>query len=144
MHGRSKTSGELVFGHLNTMKEEPELDENGDSNRTIFTDAANASKYPFYAFQKPVNKIIVKNRDFFENLNNITTIIVIGHSLNKIDLPYFKEVAKNTAEAKWIVCCYKQEDKIDHIQQLLKCDIKKDKISTCTYADLKFHQLNKA
>jgi abortive infection AbiH-like protein len=128
IHGKSEAYDDLIFGHLETMKEEPELDENGDSNRTMFTDAENAAKYQFYAFQKPVNEIIKRNYDFFNNLSDIKNIIVIGHSLNEIDLPYFEEIARNTGGAKWVIYYRKQKDKATHVKKLLRCGIPKDKI----------------
>lgn len=32
-------------------------DDNGDSNRTMFSDAEGAAKNPFYALQKPVSEV---------------------------------------------------------------------------------------
>ena len=54
IHGRFDAYEELVFGHSETAKQEPERDEYGNSNRTMFSDAEGAAKYPFYAFQKLV------------------------------------------------------------------------------------------
>lgn len=136
IHGRSDAYDDLIFGHGETREEEPELDENGDSNRTMFSDAESAAKYPFYALQKPVSEIIDKNRDFFHSLGSISTISVIGHSLNDFDLPYFEEVAKNTKNAKWTVYCYRPEDKKHHIQQLLKCGVDCGDVTVYTYAEL--------
>jgi hypothetical protein len=136
IHGRSDTFDELVFGHGATMEEVPELDENGDSNRTMFSDAEGAAKYPFHALQKPVNEVIARNSSFFLSLSGMATIIVIGHSLNEIDLPYFREVAKNAKNAKWVVCCYMPDDEDHHIQKLLECGIQKKMITACTYAEL--------
>ena len=119
------------------MEEEPELDENGDSNRTMFSDAEGAAKFPFYALQKPVNEVIARYSGFFLSLSDIATIRVIGHSLNEIDLPYFKEVAKNAKDAKWVVCCYRPEDEGHYIQKLLKCGVRVERITVCTYADPK-------
>src|SRR5690606_39278694 len=44
--------GDLIFGHGQEQEDEPEgdeIDENGDSNRTMFTDSERASRHPFYA-----------------------------------------------------------------------------------------------
>ncbi|MFA7347662.1 MAG: bacteriophage abortive infection AbiH family protein [Desulfurivibrionaceae bacterium] len=136
IHGRSDAYDELVFGHGATMREEPELDENGDSNRTMFSDAEGAAKYPFYALQKPVSEIVAKNSNFFHSLGSVSTIRVIGHSLNDIDLPYFDEVAKNAKGAKWVVCCRRPEDEDYYTQQLLKCGVHRGDITVCAYADL--------
>lgn len=136
LHGRSDSMDQLVFGHCKTMAEESELDENGDSNRTMFSDAEGAAKYPFYALQKPSDKIIAKNREYFESLVGVKEIVVIGHSLNDVDLPYFQEVAEKTMGCRWLVYYYSKSEEKDHIRQLIKCGISKENIRTCTYADL--------
>lgn len=140
IHGRSDRCDELIFGHGETMKEEPELDENGDSNRTMFSDAEGAAKYPFYVYQKPVDEVIGRNGEYFESLRGVTDVVVIGHSLNVIDLPYFKKLAESTMGARWQVCCYRAEDEVHYIQQLLKCGTRRDDIRVCTYSDLEFSQ----
>ena len=136
IHGRSDAFDDLIFGHRKTMTENPELDENGNSNRTMFSDAESAAKLPFYAFQKPVDKVIAKNSSFFQSLSGISTVSVIGHSLNEIDLPYFKAVARNAKSAKWVIYFHKPEDEDYHIEQLLKCGVQRGKIAICTYSEL--------
>lgn len=108
----------IVFGHNMLKEEEPELDKNGDSNRTPFSDSESASKYPFYAFYKPVENIIEENKTIFEQLGNVKKIIVLGHSLNEIDLPYFKEILKHTSNAKWEVSYYKENEEEHHFNTL--------------------------
>lgn len=136
IHGKSDRYDELVFGHGDTFEEEPEVDENGESNRTIFSDAERAARYPFYAFQKPVERVIEQNSDFFKSLNDITDVIVIGHSLNEIDLPYFEKLAKSVKGAKWTVSFHEPKDKVDHLKQLLKCGIPSQDIFQCACSDL--------
>lgn len=136
IHGQAGNYGELIFGHGETREEEPELDENGDSNRTMFSDAEGAAKYPFYAFQKPVNEVLKNNLEFFESLDDILEITVIGHSFNKIDLPYFRKLANKSNSAKWLVGTYKESDAIHHVQQLVSCGVAAANIRTCTYEEL--------
>lgn len=55
-------------------------------------------KLIYKAFQnthKPIEKIIENNNDYFKSLSDIKEIHIIGHSLNEIDLPYFKEIVNN-------------------------------------------------
>jgi hypothetical protein len=136
IHGRAETFDELIFGHGETMVEEPELDENGDSNRTMFSDAEGAAKYPFYALQKPVHEVLERNESFFNSLEHISGIFVIGHSLNKIDLPYFKNLAKRAQSAEWMICCYCAEEEIHHVQKLVECGVPRERIRVCAYPDL--------
>lgn len=84
--------GELVFGHNIELPEVVELDENGNSNRTMFTDSESAAKYLISEFKKPVDAIINQHSDCFNKLNDISEIIILGHSLNEIDMPYYKKI----------------------------------------------------
>ena len=115
------------------MEVEPDRDENGDSNRTMFSDAKYAAMTPFYALQKQVESVIAKHRGYFEALGNIQTIRVIGHSLNDADLPYFAEIAKNTVEAKWEVWCYEHDDEDHHPEQLRSVGVSDLNIVVCKY-----------
>ena len=136
IHGCSQNFDNLIFGHGEEIYEEPELDENGESNRTMFTDAEGAAKYPLYAFQKPVNETIQKNISRFEALSNVEVVIVIGHSLNDIDLPYFKVISKFSNSCEWIVSCHDEQEGQNHLLQLSKCGIDFRKITTCKIEEI--------
>ncbi|MHC1714429.1 MAG: AbiH family protein [Acidaminococcaceae bacterium] len=70
------------------------------------------------ATEKKTDEIINKNRLFFESLGNIKDIVVIGHSLSKVDYPYFKEIIRCNKESKaltWHISCHSAND-IDNAQ----------------------------
>jgi hypothetical protein len=136
IHGQAEAFDELIFGHGEKREEEPELDENGDSNRTIFSDAEGAAMHPFYALQKPVKNVLDSHRNFFSTLQDVSEIIVIGHSLNKIDLPYFLRISELTPSAKWTVCLHNPEEKIHRMQVLIECGVSLENINFCSYTDL--------
>ena len=46
----------------------------------------------YVANMKPTKRIIEDNGKFFESLSMIKKITVIGHSLSKVDMPYFEKV----------------------------------------------------
>lgn len=114
---------EIIFGHNKTMEEIPELDENGDSNRTIFTDSENAAKIPFYRFYKPVEDIIEKNAKTFDLMTTIKKINILGHSLNAIDIPYFKQIHKRSEYADWNVSYHNIDEKRKHFSTLIQIGI---------------------
>ncbi len=118
-----RNSGELLFGHNITMDETPELDENGDSNRTMFTDSESAAKAPFHSFYKPVNEIIASNIGVFDTIKEIKDIDVLGHSLNNIDVPYFKEIYNRSISARWNVSYYDDKERERHFLTLLQIGI---------------------
>ena len=68
----------------------------------------------FYKTFKPVESIIQNYKKFFCSLSNISEIIVIGHSLNEIDLPYYKMIlSKVSDETIWNISFKDSEDKKD-------------------------------
>lgn len=104
----------LVFGHgMEVLEGEiPELDENGESNRTPSYDAEAASHALFYQFQKPVKDIIDKNLFFFDSLKYIEKVVVLGHSLNEIDMPYICKIRDSISDSSsWIIVCYTDDDR---------------------------------
>lgn len=102
-------SGELIFGHAakkEKVPKEDELDEEGNSNRTMFTDAEDAARFPFYAFQKNTDDIINVNIHYFENLGEIDKVVVLGHSLGEVDWPYFRKIESYGHHLTWQISYY--------------------------------------
>lgn len=65
--------------------------------------------------KKDTAKIIENNKLYFYDLNNIETIIVLGHSFSKVDYPYFEEIIKNNSNKKtlkWYISWYNIDDLI--------------------------------
>lgn len=128
LHIHNKVGEDLIFGHgknvedFNVRKalygtENPFLsyDENGNIESTEngherFAEEAVCSFYN--KMKKQTEKIIQRHSCFFEKLSDISEVIVLGHSYNEIDEPYFKQITSaipNTA--KWTLCYYTDDDK---------------------------------
>ena len=139
IHGSVDKFDDLIFGHGETMEEEPEYDKNGESNHTIFSDIDAAAKAPFYALKKPVEEVLKRHKRFFDSLKNILEVIVIGHSINKIDWPYFEKISRNAPNARWTYCLRDDErmdEEIQYIYRLNQCGVLRDKIRFTRYAYL--------
>ncbi|MHC1718103.1 MAG: bacteriophage abortive infection AbiH family protein [Acidaminococcaceae bacterium] len=70
------------------------------------------------ATEKKTDEIINKNTLFFESLGNIKDIVVIGHSLSKVDYPYFRKIIQCNNEFKdltWYISCHSAND-IENVQ----------------------------
>jgi hypothetical protein len=65
---------------------------------------------------KPTDAIIERNRAFFASLSQIEEIWVLGHSVENVDQPYFREIcqAVNMTNVRWRVSYY---DDLDGITQ---------------------------
>ena len=105
IHGYADREDALIFGYGEELSklETESFDLDGETTRHMFSDAEENSKYPLYAFKKPVREIIKKNSKWFEQLNDVAEINVMGHSLGDVDTPYFQEIHNNAPGAKWIV-----------------------------------------
>lgn len=136
IHGNADEYDDLVFGHGVDIDENHQIDIYGDSNRTLFTDAQNSAKHPLHALKKPVNEIILNNEAYFKLLATIKNVIVIGHSINKIDQPYFRCIAQNTPKAKWTVFYYKNEQIPFFLDALHNCGVYKTNIEFRSCDDL--------
>ncbi|SDR88228.1 Bacteriophage abortive infection AbiH [Formosa sp. Hel1_31_208] len=78
----------------------------GNFDYSIDTGKENLLKY-FERTYKPSNEVINNNMHFFENLGCINEVFVLGHSVSKVDLPYFEELKKHIRKkAKWNVSFY--------------------------------------
>ncbi|EFH74991.1 conserved hypothetical protein [Vibrio cholerae RC385] len=136
IHGRAETHDELIFGHGETILEPPEIDEDGESTRDMFSDAQRSARYPLHALKKPVADVLEQHKTYFEQLKDVEEIVIIGHSLNAIDQPYFTCIAHNALRAEWKVCCYSEDQKESFIKRLVECGVNRDRIETIKYSDL--------
>lgn len=136
IHGCVDKFDDLIFGHGRNIKEVAEFDEIGESTRTIFSDAESASRYPLFALKKPVNDVLAQNEIYFDQLANLDEIVVIGHSLNTIDRPYFHRIAASATKAQWKVCCFTDKERKKFPKRLVKCGVNLNKIEVITYSDL--------
>lgn len=133
IHGNVENNDELIFGHGKEIYDVPEVDENGDSTRDMFSDARGNASYPLRALKKPVDEVLVRYNEYFEQLQDIETVVVIGHSLNEIDHPYFKRINDVLPDVSWHVIYYSEDDSGGFIQSLVACGVAPERISCTGY-----------
>lgn len=100
LHIHGKASWNIIFGHgvgngNQSSSIEPNLDEPW-FDESYYTLASVTDR-----FHKPVNEILEKHREHLERYGDVTKIIVIGHSINDIDIPYFKCILNAYPNAVW-------------------------------------------
>ena len=60
---------------------------------------------------KDTEQIILGNSHFFEDISHIERVIIIGHSLSDIDMPYFQEISKKVINVKeWKITYHGKEE----------------------------------
>ncbi|RFZ90286.1 hypothetical protein D0C36_21040 [Mucilaginibacter conchicola] len=111
-HNANAYDGELIFGHgkKRDQKEIPTIDEGGEPTRTPYTDSENTSRSLFYVFQKNTKEVLKEHRKWFGTLKKVEEVIILGHSIGRVDWPYFKEISKQAPLAEWIVSYYGEKE----------------------------------
>lgn len=95
----------------------------------ITDDADDVVKELFHNTRKPVNEIIIREKSYFQSLASVNIIYVMGHSLNAIDAPYYKEIINSISNnAKWIVYYHEDKDKKKFGDRLLSWKVPKAQI----------------
>lgn len=89
------------------------------------------------AFKNTIS-IIDKNIKFFESLEEVENIYVLGHSISFVDIKYFEAVKEHTnQEVKWFVTYYSDYEKEKHFEALTEIGVKSDNIIQLKMTELK-------
>lgn len=128
LHIHNKVGEELIFGHGKKLddfnvKEALYGNENNflsvDEEGNVESSEVGHEKFAedavcvFYdKMSKHTEKIIHNHSYFFNNLSDVDEVIILGHSYNEIDLPYFRKIAESVnKKAKWFLYYYSDKDK---------------------------------
>ena len=85
----------------------------------------NAINQYFSATFKGTEKIIKDNENFFEQLNEIDEVYILGHSLAEVDLPYFRKLTQSVKpNAKWVATFYDPANEVRHRNKIKELGIK--------------------
>ena len=81
---------------------------------------------------KKVKERIAHNEErFYDQYSSIKHFVVMGFSLNNIDMPYIKEILKvnsNIDDADWTLFCYKDGEYEKMTKTLLSIGLKRENI----------------
>lgn len=116
IHGRASKGEELIVGHNNPATMPKGIKDDfidHTANYRAIVDSINS-------LEKKTKRIIADNRLFFDGLGNVDEVMVYGHSVEEVDMPYFEEVEKSIAPgAHWTFYCY-DKNKVRHYDDVAK------------------------
>ena len=93
-------------------------------------------KYCEQTLKRP-DWIIGLHEIFFENIYNVDQVIVIGHSLNDVDLPYFKKINESIDKtAHWTVYYHNPGDQNRFRKKMINMGITNDALKVLPSSDL--------
>lgn len=155
IHNKAKLSEVLVLGHskdVNPMhKPEPKMPEGlSDENQQMWEEQQSSSynysyetgkaQLSFYFDQsyKHTKEILAEKKPFFESLNEIEQVIVLGHSMSDVDLPYFSHLKtvlpKNII--KWKISWFNAEEREYKTKVLTEMGVPLENIELIRIGDL--------
>ena len=88
----------------------------------------------FSQTMKPTARVIEQNAAFFESLAGVDEVIILGHSLSPVDLPYFEAIVGATASPVWYVSYYAEWEKAHHEGALRSIRVPAERIHLRTMA----------
>lgn len=107
IHGNiNDVDSKIILGHGRNPSTMDHLDGEGNENSDIRVIEANRTINGYYDENyKNTKQILAENRSFFEKLNSVEHVIVLGHSMADVDKDYFSVISKNVDlnAAKWVV-----------------------------------------
>lgn len=78
---------------------------------------------------KDCGSIMKKHRAFFDGLQAVEQIVVIGHSLSPVDWDYFRRVNSACPDAHWYVSYYGEKDLTNCQTLMAQLGIRQDRVS---------------
>jgi hypothetical protein len=131
IHGVVAHNAGLVFGHSQAVM---------DSDRgedTYYSDAINNGRQVLKDLKKPVDYVTANTlKPWLSNNNGFSKIIIIGHSLNEIDTPYFKTILNAFPNAYWECYSYSAHEASAHESKLLDIGVSQSLLKVGTYEKL--------
>lgn len=116
IHGRAAKNEDLIIGHNHPAKMPMEIKDDFLDNTANIIAIVNTINQ----LEKKVKRIISQNQMWFNSLGNVDEVMVYGHSIEEVDLDYFKEVNRCVdSKAQWKFFYY-DEDEVDHFNDVAK------------------------
>lgn len=101
---------DVILGHGWALEDRQKLSEGQDpeSTDTRVMEGSNLIDDYFHDTFKPTENLIKQHKQFFSSLAQVSEIYVWGHSLSRVDMPYFVEIANSTKRSNptWHVSHY--------------------------------------
>lgn len=130
LHIHGKAWKGIVFGHGR-----PLWSRQFNDDEPWFNIPQEDAESIYNIFRKPVLDIIERHKAQLKSYGNIQKIIVIGHSVNDIDKPYFEFILSEYPQAKWENYNYGDEIQNTH-NKLIKIGVPKENLQSMSTDDL--------
>lgn len=80
-------------------------------------------------WRKPTEQIISNHEGFFQSLNKVGEVIVLGHSMTNVDMPYFQKIKDNISpNATWEISVFDEHDHQRKIEAVEESKLEKNNL----------------
>lgn len=131
IHGAVTYSSELVFGHSR------DVVNSDPSEDSYYSEAINNGRKVLRDLKKPVDLVIANTlKPWLSDSDDVSKIVIIGHSLNDIDMPYIKTILSKFPNALWECYSYSAVEASVHKTKLLDIGVSDSLLRVGTYREL--------
>ena len=128
IHGEAKMpDSELILGHGLNPAQHKSLNDRDDIEDldTRLMEAHSILDEHFLRTFKPSDELIRQYRSFFDHLDAVKSVYVLGHSLSDVDLPYLQALLRNhkVATAEWHVACRNEDERLEKRNRLIQLGV---------------------
>ena len=120
----------LILGHSRMFNENESFSKYNDEDSDPRVAEGNdiLDQY-FKDTYKDTKTIIVENITFFESLQDIDEIFILGHSISPVDIKYFEQIANIiNPDSIWVISYYSLEEKEEKYDKVIKLGIDSSRI----------------
>ena len=127
IHGMAEGDfANLVVGHNLS---EREVWKKFSSNNELEDEARKEIMELVTGWRKPTERIIAGNGGFFQSLDGVKEVMVLGHSMASVDMPYFQEVKDNTSpDTTWGISVFDERDYQRKTEAVEELELRKDNV----------------
>ncbi|GAA4413012.1 hypothetical protein GCM10011450_24080 [Advenella faeciporci] len=127
IHGEAgMENSELILGHAWDPEQRKSLNDRFDIDKidTRLMEANDILDDYFSQTFKPSAHLINKHQAFFNQLNEIETVHVLGHSLSDVDRPYIQKLQSVlNSSTHWHIACRSEEERQTKYDRLLTLEV---------------------
>jgi hypothetical protein len=141
IHGQADLpDSDLVLGHgwnpaeRRSLNDRPDIE---DMDTRLMEGHDILDRYFAKTF-KPSARLIEQNRPFFDRLMDVGEVLLLGHSVQAVDEPYYRRLLAipGIASALWRVACIEDEDWEEKVSRLQEFGVPSRNIVTCSWTEL--------
>ena len=141
IHGSTTNPNQkIILGHAWNLADRKSLNDrtNIENIDTRLMEANGIIDRFFSATFKPSKQLINENRSFFDSLDGVSDVVVLGHSISDTDAEYYRELlaVPSIHIATWTIACRPRDNCNDKVQRVVNLGVSKSKVKLTDWSSI--------